>query len=533
MKREFQILLGGWLLLAAFIFGMGWQNLSSPGLFYDEAIYGGLTKDFVTGHASGGHMPGVSTMEIFGAPFPIFVQPYLGALKCWLLIPVFKIFGSTLAVLRGSNLFFCATALLIFMLWTWRLLGLAAALLAGMLLAFDPSFFFLGVIDWGSLLPSLLCRFAGFFLVLLACRRQSACFAVLAGLALGLGFFNKIDFGVLLAGTALAAVCVSGKSIVAFCRSRPKLFLSAVLGFLIGAGPILALMNVVFHAVFSKNAPPHPSELTEKLHTHLAMYDGSYFYRLMDAGGVFDKMYQSSVPVWTPFGIIFLAAALILAADVIFPAKENPARRTRVFLLLSAAFVTLGVLMLPGAVRIHHTTLVYPFPHLIIAAAAMVLWNRPGKTILLRRITCALLIAALMALAVYEFSAISRTEKLIRETGGRGWWSNALVKFAGETRGKPNLVISSLDWGFNEQLEFLAAGPRLEEPFWQFAFGQQPDLPRDPNHIYLVHPPEFALSPLGAQFMESVTRENKNAVVQPWRGGQGQIVFYAISFSAP
>ncbi len=156
-------------------------------------------------------MPNVATAPVFGSPFPVFVQPYLGALKCWLLIPIFKIFGSTLAVLRASNLFFCAVALLVFMLWTWRLLGLAEALLAGVLLAADPAFFFPDVLDWGSLLPSLLCRFTGFLLVLLAWRRQSACWAGFAGLALGLGFFNKIDFAVLLAGTAAAAVCAYGR----------------------------------------------------------------------------------------------------------------------------------------------------------------------------------------------------------------------------------------------------------------------------------------------------------------------------------
>jgi hypothetical protein len=533
MKREFAILLGGWLLLAAFIFGMGWQNLSSPGLFYDEAVYAGLTKDFVTGQTPGGHMPGVSTTEIFGAPFPIFVQPYIGALKCWLLIPIFKIFGSTLAVLRASNLLFCAVALFTFMAWTWRLLGLAEALLAGLLLALDPAFFFLGVLDWGSLLPSLLCRFGGGFLVLLAWRRQSASYALLAGLALGLGFFNKIDFGVLLAGTALAAACVWGKSIVEFFRSRPRFILSAVLGFLIGAGPVMALFREIVNAVFSKDAPADPREMTEKIHAWLAMYDGSYFYRLMDAGGLFDKMYQSPSPVWTPFGIIFLTAVLILTADVIFSAKKNPARQNKIFLLLSAVFVTLGVLILPGAVRIHHTTLVYPFPHLIIAAAAAALWNRRWKNFPLQQVVRSLLVACLLFLAGGEFHVIVHTQQLIRETGGRGWWSNALVKFAGETKGKSNLVISSLDWGFNEQLEFLADGPHLEEPFWQAAFGKQPELPRDTNHIYLVHSPEYSLSPLGAQCMESVARENKNAVVQPWRDGQGQIVFYAISFSAP
>jgi hypothetical protein len=532
LKREFAILLGGWLVLAAFIFGMGWQNLSSPGLFYDEAVYAGVTKDFVMNHAPGGHMPGVATTEIFGGPFPIFVQAYLGALKCWMLIPAFKIFGTTMAVLRASNLFFCATALLIFMLWTWRLLGLAEALLAGLLLALDPAFFFLGVLDWGSLLPSLLCRFTGFFLVLIAWRRQAQ-WALFAGVVLGLGFFNKIDFGVLLAGAGAAAICAYWRSLKVFVRERRILILLAALGFTIGGGLMFLRLSFIFRSIFSGNSSGTSGELAEKLHTLRAMYDGSYFYRLMDVGGLFDKMYQSPSSAWTPFGIIFLAAILILTADVIFSAKENHVRQTKIFLLLSIAFVTLGVLILPGAVRIHHTTLVYPFPHLIIAAAAMVLWNRPEKTILLRRITCALLIAVLMALAIYEFSAISRTEKLIRETGGRGWWSNALVKFAEETKNRPGLVISSLDWGFNEQLEFLTDGPHLEEPFWQAAFGGQPDLPRDTNHIYLAHPPEFALSPLGAQFMESVARENKNAVVQPWRDGQGQIVFYAISFPAP
>ena len=533
MKRELAILLGGWLALAALLLGLGWQNRSAPGLFYDEAIYGGLAKDFLTGHPPGGHMPGVSTREMFGGPFPVFVQPYLGALKCWLLIPIFKLFGSTMAVLRGANLFFSAAALLIFMLWTWRLLGLAEALLAGALLAADPAYFFPGVLDWGSLLPSLLCRFAGFFLALLAWRRQSARMALAAGFVFGLGFFNKIDFGVILAGTALAAACTYGKTLAAGFRARPKIILSAALGFLAGAGPVLALARVILRAVFSQSAPAHPGELAEKLHTLGAMYDGSYFCRLMDAGGVFDKMYQSPAPVWTPFGVVVVLAALVLIVNALRSGPENPARRTHIFLLLSAGFVTLGALILPGAVRIHHTTLVYPFPHLLIAAAAVTVWHRRAKLPRAgwgRRGSLALV---LMFLILGEFHVILRTERLIRATGGRGWWSNALEQFAGEIKTRSDLTVSSLDWGFNEQLEFLTGGPRLEEPFWSAAFGGRPELPRDPKHIYLAHPPEFSLSPLGAQFLASVARENTNAVVRPWRDGEGKIVFYSIAFTAP
>lgn len=531
MKREFSFLLAGWLVLAAFIFGMGWQNLSAPGLFYDEAIYGGLTKDFLSGHATGGHMPGTSTISILGGPLPIFVQPYLGALKCWLLIPIFKLFGSTQAVLRGANLFFSASALLIFMVWTWRLLGLVEALLAGLLLALDPAFFFLGVLDWGSLLPSLLFRFAGFFLMLLAWRRQHAGWALAAGFVFGLGFFNKIDFGIILAGTALAAFCTGAKSIVTSVRARPKIILSVLLGFLAGAGPILAIFRVILHTVFSRSAPHNPGEFAEKLNALRAMYDGSYFYRLMDVGGVFDKMYLAPSPVWTPFGIVAIIAALILLADILLFTSQNSQRPLKVFILLSALFITVGALILPGAVRIHHTTMVYPFPHLLIACACVAVWQNRWKSFLFRRTIRLWVILLAGLLAVCSVSAIQRTEQLVRETGGRGWWSNSLMDFAGKYQGRTGLVISSLDWGFNEQLEFLTAGPRLEEPFWQAAFGGQPELPRDAGHLYLVHAPEFSLSPFGTQFMESVTRENTNAVINPWLDRQGKTVFYTITFT--
>ena len=138
MKREFPLLMGGWLVLAAFLFAMGWQNLSAPGLYYDEAIYYGPAKDFLTGHP-GVHLPGSSTTEIFGRPFPLFVQPYLSAMKCWLFIPIFKVFGATLAVVRGTNLVLTAVSLLLCMLWIWRLLGLAEALFTGLLLASVPN----------------------------------------------------------------------------------------------------------------------------------------------------------------------------------------------------------------------------------------------------------------------------------------------------------------------------------------------------------------------------------------------------------
>src|SRR5438105_6072030 len=158
--RAFVILLSFWLALAAMMTLLARQNSSVPGLYYDEALFAGMAKDFVTGHVHGQHMPDHEVVTFLGRPFPIFAQAYLGALKSWMLIPSFGLFGSTLAMLRSTTAFWGAIALLFLMLGTWRWLGLATALIAGALLAFDPTYFFLSVLDWGAAVPSFVCRCA-------------------------------------------------------------------------------------------------------------------------------------------------------------------------------------------------------------------------------------------------------------------------------------------------------------------------------------------------------------------------------------
>ena len=140
--RELSLLLAVWLVLSTSLLVFAWNNRTSPGPYYDEALFAGLAKDFVKGTTTGTHIAMPLVVRLFGRPFPILIQSYLGGLKSWFIIPSFMIFGSSLAVLRISSLFWALIALLFFMLWTHKLLGLPAALIAGPLLGFNPSFFF-------------------------------------------------------------------------------------------------------------------------------------------------------------------------------------------------------------------------------------------------------------------------------------------------------------------------------------------------------------------------------------------------------
>src|SRR5437016_5298280 len=157
-RHEFKILFSVWCVLVIVMLLLAKEILSVPGLYYDEAVFAGMAKDFLTGRIHGHHMPGHEVITVFSRPFPLFVQPYLGALKSWLLLPGFQLFGHSVTTLRSANLFWGGLALLFLMLGTWRWLGLRIALLAGSLLALDPTHFFICLWDWGVAVPSFLCR---------------------------------------------------------------------------------------------------------------------------------------------------------------------------------------------------------------------------------------------------------------------------------------------------------------------------------------------------------------------------------------
>ena len=528
--RELRILLGCWLAIAVAWLWLGGVTSTKLGYNYDEAIFAGLAKDFSTGEIYGDHMPGSGTVNLWNRPFPIWNQPYLGSVKSWQLIPLFTFLEPSVALARISNLAWALVGLLFFMLWVRKLFGLTEAAAGALLIATDPSFFYTSLLDWGAFVPSFVCRCAGFFFVLLAWRGQRPLHLFLASAVLGIGFFNKVDFVVVLLAAMGAATCAYTKPALNFVRTRPKLLLLAALGFVIGAGPMLAMSVRMLLFAASNNAPVNPGEFSEKLHALTAMYDGSYFFRLMAAGGSFEKMQLLAPPVWTPLGLALVAATAVLGWQATRLPAGSDAQRVRIFLLVALALATVGVFLLPRAIRIYHAILAAPFAHLIIAVAGVSLWRKFSNTgKFFARSAVNLIFAALVAT---QLLAVGKTEKLIYATHGRGWWSDAQDKFATTVKNRSDLTLVSLDWGFHESLLFLTDQPTLVEPFWHLTGTDPAKLPQDTNLIYLAHPPEYSLSPFGATFLD-FARGNPRSKITDWRDREGKIVFYTVQFAAP
>lgn len=513
-----------WLVLSVITIAVARQNLSAPGLYYDEAVFAGLAKDFVTGQKRL-HMPGCEVVTISNRRLPIFVQPYLGALKCWMLIPAFALFGPNVAVLRLTTLFWAMLTILCFMLGVRRWLGTWPAIVGGVLLGLDPGWFFLGLLDWGAAVPGLLCRCLAFYLFSVWWQTRQAASLVLAAASLGVGVFNKIDSLVFIAATGIAALCFYARELWQAIRSKPAVVIGACFAFLMPIGITLPRMSKVL--LVAEQTPSLAGELKEKLHTLMALYDGSYFYRLMNVGGLFNKMYEQPPASYAPLWLL-LAAAIITVASLV---RDKHRLRAFGFLLTSLVGATAGVLLLPGAVRIHHAILTFPLPQLLIVTALALVWQPTAGWFGRIAVRIAPVIG-LVLLVCSQVYTIARTQKLIADTGGRGRWSNALDAFCRENRDASQLVIASLDWGFNEQIAFLTDGPQLVEPFWAFPRynGQLPALPPRSGYIYLAHSPEYSLFGYDLSYLNELQTSGEAVEIQPRSDRQGNAVFYTIRF---
>jgi hypothetical protein len=526
-RRELIRLLAAWLVFATIVVLFARQDLSAPGLYYDEAVFAGMAKDFLTGELHGQHMPDHEIVTLGGRPFPLFVQTYLGALKSWLLIPWFSFFGATFAVLRASNVALQLIALLFLMLAARRWFGIGSALLTGAIIAVDPISFFISTLDWGVAAPSFVCRCACFYFAVRWNQMRKLRDAFLVGAFAGLGFFNKADFLVFLIAIAIAALACYWRKIFATVRPQAAAIALAFLGFAICAGPMLVRIPRMIALTFSGPHPNAPGSFGVKLRTLLSMYDGTHFYRLMNVGGVFERMYDGTAGPRHFLGIFILIACLVFAGLVVKRAIEHP--RAIAFLITAAGLITLGVFLFPDAVRIHHAVLVYPLPHLILGTLIVAFWKMRIRVPKLEYAVAGLLAIVVVDLVASELHAIVKTEQLIRETGGRGRWSEALNAFCRENRDRADLTIVSLDWGFNEQLMFLTNGPKLSEPFWEFR-QSLPPLPADPNYIYLAHPAEYSLLKADVAYLDHLQKNGANIEVTPHLDRQNQIAFYTIRF---
>lgn len=482
---------------------VGFRNLDLPGIYEDEAWSATAAVKFLAGNPFVGAIDH-GQFRLFGRAWPFMSAAYVGPVKSYLLIAAFSVFGISVPVLRATTASLgLLTAFAVYGLMRWRF-GRFAAFAAAMLLATDLTFV-LGVrCDWGPVAFSLLMSVA-FAWALLAWTEtpDSLWIPSLAGLFLGLGVLQKLDFLAPAAALFLAFCCVWPR----LPLRKPKSVVLLATVALLAASPILAY-NVLTRGETVRvgreladarhvSFPPTRADFAnlkrnyviveENVRAHLK---GVYLPDWMLGYGVgpdarFGPSLMPRAVLVAPFVLLFLA----------FPAFTTW-RRPSLFFLAALLFTLLFLALVPMASGPHHYLLCYPFPHVLLAIALALPWALPGnRSRFLRFGLRSISVVLFLALLVPNLCLETAFRDRLLRSGGRGYWSAEAISSIATTiqQTYPTRTITLMDWGFERSLVLLGRDRySLDPAFWRVLAAPDKtaslaDLLSQSNRVFIVH----------------------------------------------
>jgi hypothetical protein len=487
------------LAAAAVFIALAAREIELPGVYYDELFEVVPALAFVEGGLASAvaEIP-QSQISIFGHPLPLMAQPYNGALKTMLFIPVAALFGITAASVRLFTVSLAALSLALYYLFARRLFphqGVAA--IGVFLLAVDPSFIFYSRVDFApSVLMFLLKALALWLLADWWRTRRTRC--LLGGtFALGLGVYDKITFMWVVAAVAVAALLVRPRGV----RDRLDLraFAAAVGAFLVGSLPLV---------LYNLSWPPRSlgPVLAGTTNLQYGNYQGDFgaqlvergreLVRLLDGEAV-QRFFGDDAFLRVPVLPAYVAVAAAAIAVLFLRRVAQPNVRPAMFVLLCGIGVLLATAITPGADTAHHLLLVYPFPHLAVAAVAVEVFEWAKRLPRRASLVSSLALASLLAVppALGALQTLHLQERL-QVTGGVGNVSDGIYRLddylLAHDAGRHIVV---LDWGIYYNLVGLSDGRLHCTQLW-FELYRPGHLTRSlvaeltqPEYRYVLHAP--------------------------------------------
>jgi hypothetical protein len=432
--------LGAYFLLGVLLIAQ------KPGLQYDEALLvsGGLpVSDPVAA-------VGVCRFGYCFSPMAPLGLSYIGAVKQYLCLPLFALFGPQVALIRLVSMALGAIGI-----WgLWKLVagqaGAPAAAAVAMILAIHPAYVNMTVFDNGAVggmmaAFGLLCAAAAAYLDGATPRA-----AFWMGAAAGFGVWTRANFLWLTACAALAALVVLRRRAL-----LPVPHLAAIAGGgLLGGLPFLVYqIGSGGGTLRALEALASAQPLGDRIQARFDMLS----YVLLADSEHLDMWGQAPKVGWQTWGpVLTVAAAVVLC--LLVPAQRLFPR------FAAATFLSVGVFLFLSSLDIaeHHLIALVPLAAVAVVLACAVLHRRFRWTWPLP----AGLAAVFVGTAFYWHAATLRG---LRSTAGVNMWSDGVYDLARLLqREYLDRDIQVLDWGFRQNLYVLSGGRlRLRESFWE------------------------------------------------------------------
>jgi hypothetical protein len=348
-----------WVAIGAacvFVFLAAYQ-IKLPGLYYDELAFVNAAQG----------APDNTFIHMRLGSLPLFVMPYIGALKSWIYVPIFRLFGTSPLTIRLPVILIAAVTLLIFYVAMRGKLGAVWAAIVVCIMAIDPANLFPSRLDWG---PTVLMHlFQATILALWFSHRHKPELwkAGLIFVCFGLGFFDKFNFIWLLSAFLIGICCCYPDSVRNLWVSPPRLIrYIAIIVVLLAVATALYLIlrlskipSLSFYILpFSILSTRLQSSWYGTLNTLSGAAVAAFVFR--NPEGIIRV-----VPFWIIVGGGFLALASLFVPISDAEARDN--RKNGFFCLLLYVLIFLQIVVTPQAGGPHHYSMIFPLPILAFA----------------------------------------------------------------------------------------------------------------------------------------------------------------------
>ena len=417
-------------------------RIELPGLYMDEL-------DFVNA-AQGA--PDNTMIHMRLGSVPIFIMPYLGALKAWIYTPIFRLFGVSALTIRLPVILIAAVTLLIFYHAMREKLGAIWAAIVVWIMTVDPANLFPSRLDWG---PTVLMHFfqAAILALWFSYRDKPELWKpALIFICFGLGFFDKFNFIWLVSAFAIGISLCYPDSLKNLWVSLPRFARwIAVILVLIAVGAMLYLVLPLLLHFHPTRA--HAMGLQVKWDGLLQTLSGVAVARLIFGN-------SSGMIPFAPFWLIGVDGFLALAC-LSFPMLDAEARKNRkngFFFLLIGFLIFLQIVITPQAGGPHHYSMIFPLPLLGFAFLGRSLYTQLAWKNLQRLAAVLLGSAAVLVFAVNVHNTTVYLSHFRTNSHYSPHWSPeiySLSHYINEHGFEAKSVIC-VDWGLHNQLHALA-----------------------------------------------------------------------------
>ena len=440
-RFRYRIWLVGAVLLALQLF-----FLTGPGIEEDEALFVGPFVD---------KTPSLYEWHVRHFRIPVMTMDYIGALKSWLYWPIFRLWSPDVWSMRLPVCLLSVVTLVLFADVVRRAAGSRVALAAAAFLATDAVFVLINVFD---MTVCLLLLGTVAFLNLLQRFEESGKrgFLSAAFFVAGLALWYKAIFIFPLAAMLLAfPVAYPSKVWRSFTRRNVAL---AAISIALGAAPLIAFnwdrQGATVQASGALPSVPALEKLVMLQHT----LDGRAFEHYMFRSTFTEKIPLIGAPIgdlvirWyreSHFGpgsallpalVLALLALPFLRRSAVFPALLFS------WVAMAAAYGAMFVFRDAGAGP-HHTVLLYPAPHFIVAASAAALAER-----YLSGQRSAAFLAFSIVLVASNLWLLGRYAHAARANGFSAYWSDGVERLA-DVLQRQKLPVALLDWGIHNGVQ--------------------------------------------------------------------------------